>query len=145
MKQCYEAFTSGQSPELPGLPVQYAEYAQWQREYLSGDVLSDEVRYWKEKLAGAPTILDLPTDHRRPSTPSWQGAAEHLVFDRDKFAKLKAFANQEGSTLFMESMTAFQGWLWSYTMQKSIPVGPPTAGRSLLVAENLIDFFVHTL
>ncbi len=145
LTKCYEAFTTGQSPELPGLPVQYAEYAQWQREYLSGGVLSDEVRYWKEKLAGAPTVLDLPTDHRRPSTPSWHGAAEHLVFDRDKFAKLKAFANQEGSTLFMVSMAAFQGWLWRYTMQNSILVGTPTAGRSLIEVENLIGFFVNTL
>ncbi len=145
LRQCYEAFSKGQAPELPRLPLQYAEYSQWQREYLSGEVLADEVRYWKEKLAGAPTILDLPTDHRRPSTHSWHGAAEVLVFDRNTLAKLKAFAQEEGGTPFMVSMAAFQAWLWRYTTQNSILVGTPIAARSQVEIENLIGFFVNTL
>jgi len=145
LTKCYEAFAQGQAPELSELPVQYAEYAQWQREYLSGDVLADEVRYWKEKLAGAPTILDLPTDHRRPSAHSWHGAAEYLAFDRTTLAKLRALTQQEGGTLFMVCMAAFQAWLWRYTMQNSILVGTPTAARSQFEIENLIGFFVNTL
>jgi amino acid adenylation domain-containing protein len=145
LTKCYEAFATGQAPELPGLPVQYAEYAQWQREHLSGDTLAEEVRHWKEKLAGATTILDLPTDRRRPSTHSWHGATERLVFDRNILAKLRSLAQDEGGTLFMVSMAAFQAWLWRYSMQSSVLVGTPTAARSRVEIENLIGFFVNTL
>ena len=145
LTKCYEAYSKGQDPELPTLPVQYAEYAQWQRGYLSGSVLADEVQYWKEKLAGAPTIIDLPTDHRRPPTHSWHGAIEEVVFERDTLSRLKRFAQKESSTLFMVSMAAFQAWLWRYTLQNSILVGTPTAARSQVEIENLIGFFVNTL
>jgi amino acid adenylation domain-containing protein len=145
LTKCYEAFATGRTPELPALPVQYSEYAQWQREYLSGDVLAEEVRFWKEKLAGAPTILDLPADRRRPSSHSWHGAAEYLVFDRSTLGKLKALAQEEGGTPFMVSMAAFQAWLWRYTMQNSLLLGTPTATRSQVEIENLIGFFVNTL
>jgi amino acid adenylation domain-containing protein len=145
LTKCYEAFSRGQTPELSALPVQYAEYAQWQREYLSGSVLADEVRFWKEKLAGAPTIIDLPTDHRRPSTHSWRGSTEEIVFDPTTLSRLKALAQKEGSTLFMVSMAAFEAWLWRYTMQNSMLIGTPTAARSQVEIENLIGFFVNTL
>jgi NRPS condensation-like uncharacterized protein len=72
LTKCYEAFSKGELPELPELTLQYGEYAQWQRKYLSGDVLSEEVGFWKESLAGAQTILDFPADRRRPSTHSWR-------------------------------------------------------------------------
>jgi amino acid adenylation domain-containing protein len=145
LTKCYEAFTTGRVPDLPELTVQYSEYAQWQREYLSGDVLSEEVQYWKEKLAGAQTVLDLPADRRRPTTHSWSGATEELVFDKSTLIKLKALAQSQGATLFMVSMAAFQAWLWRYTQQKSILVGTPTAARSQFEIENLIGFFVNTL
>jgi amino acid adenylation domain-containing protein len=145
LTKCYEAFAQGLSPELAELPVQYPEYAQWQREYLSGGVLADEVRFWKEKLAGAPTILDLPTDYRRPTTHSWPGAVENVAFDRNTLGRLKAFAQEESGTLFMVSMAAFQAWLWRYTMQNSILVGTPTAARGQVEIENLIGFFANTL
>jgi amino acid adenylation domain-containing protein len=145
LTECYEAFANGQVPDLPDLTVQYPEYAQWQREHLSGDVLSEEVRYWKDTLVGAQTILDLPADRRRPSTHSWSGATEELVFDRGTLTKLKAFAQNEGGTLFMVSMAAFQSWLSRYAQQKSILVGTPTAARSQVDLENLIGFFVNTL
>lgn len=145
LTKCYEAFATGQTPSLTELAVQYSEYAQWQREYLSGEVLSQEVQYWKEKLAGAQTVLDLPTDRRHPATQSWRGATEELVFDRETLNKLKAFAQAEGATLFMVSMAVFQAWLWRYTQQKSILVGTPTAARGQVEVENLIGFFVNTL
>jgi amino acid adenylation domain-containing protein len=145
LTKCYEAFIKGQTPELPPLPVQYSEYSQWQREYLSGDILDAEVRYWKQKLAGAPTILELPADHRRPSSHSWNGSTEELIFDRHTLDRLKALAQEEGSTLFMVCMAAFQAWLWRYTMQSSILVGTPIASRSQVEIENLIGFFANTL
>jgi amino acid adenylation domain-containing protein len=145
LTKCYEAFATGRNPDLPELGVQYGEYAQWQTEHLSADLLAEEVRYWKEKLAGAQAILDFPTDRRRPSTHSWRGATEELIFPRSTLASIKALAQNQGTTLFMVSMAAFQAWLWRYTQQKSILVGTPAAGRGQVEIENLIGFFVNTL
>jgi amino acid adenylation domain-containing protein len=145
LTKCYEAFTENREPELQALPIQYSEYAQWQREYLSGDVLARQVTYWKEKLSGAPTVLDLPTDHPRPKQHSWEGATEELIFDNQVLTALKDLAQTEGATLFMVSMAAFQALLWRYTGQSSILIGAPTAARDQLEIEHLIGFFVNTL
>src|SRR6202158_5559227 len=145
LAHCYEAYASGREPELPELPIQYVEYAQWQREYITGEVLAKQVQYWKNKLAGAQTILDLPTDRPRPTTHSWHGATEELIFESQVRAALKEFAQTEGATLFMVSMAAFQALLWRYTSQDSILVGTPTAARSQIEIENLVGFFVNTL
>jgi len=145
LAHCYEAYASGREPELPELPIQYAEYAQWQREYIAGEVLAKQVQYWKNKLAGAQTILDLPTDRPRPTTHSWHGATEELIFESQVRGALKEFAQSEGATLFMASMAAFQALLWRYTSQDSILVGTPTAARSQIEIENLVGFFVNTL
>jgi amino acid adenylation domain-containing protein len=143
--RCYEAITNGQEAKLPELPLQYPEYAQWQREYMTGDVLAKQVGYWKSKLAGAQTILDLPTDHPRPTTHSWHGAVEELILDSNLLTELKTFAQSEGGTLFMVALAAFQALLRRYTMQDSILVGTPIAGRNELEIENLIGLFVNTL
>jgi amino acid adenylation domain-containing protein len=143
--KCYEALAEGQSPDLPALPVQYGEYSQWQHDYLQGDVLAQEVGYWKKKLAGAQTILELPTDRRRPANHSWSGATQELIFDSDTLEKLKSFSRTQGATLFMTSMALFQAWLWRYTKQTSILVGTPTASRNHVEIEKLIGFFVNTL
>src|ERR1700694_3305846 len=145
LAHCYEAYASGREPELPELPIQYVEYAQWQREYITGEVLAKQVKYWKNKLAGAQTILDLPTDRPRPTTHSWHGATEELIFESQARAALKEFAQTEGATLFMVSMAAFQALLWRYTSQDSILIGTPTAARSQIEIENLVGFFVNTL
>ena len=145
LAHCYEAYASGREPQLPELPIQYVEYAQWQREYITGEVLAKQVEYWKNKLAGAQTILDLPTDRPRPTTHSWHGATEELIFESQVRAALKEFAQSEGATLFMVSMAAFQALLWRYTSQDSILVGTPTAARSQIEIENLVGFFVNTL
>jgi amino acid adenylation domain-containing protein len=142
---CYEAIANGQDANLPELPLQYSEYAQWQREYMSGDSLASQVRYWKNKLAGAQTILDLPTDRPRPSSHSWHGATEELMLKSNVLGELKAFVQNEGGTLFMVALAAFQALLWRYTMQDSILVGTPIAGRNELEIENLIGLFVNTL
>src|SRR5580658_3987914 len=140
-----EAFVKGEEPQLPELPLQYAEYAQWQRESISGEILAKQVAYWKNKLTGAQTILDLPADHPRPLIHSWHGATEELILDSRVLAELKQLAQQEGATLFMVSMAVFQALLWRYTGQDSILVGTPTAARSQVEIENLIGFFVNTL
>src|SRR6202521_416107 len=145
LAHCYEVFASGREPQLPELPIQYVEYAQWQREYIAGEVLAKQVKYWKNKLAGAQTILDLPTDRPRPTTHSWHGATEELIFDNQILTALKEYAQAEGATLFMVSMAAFQALLWRYTGQSSILVGTPTAARHQLEIENLVGFFVNTL
>ena len=145
LAHCYEAYASGREPQLPELPIQYVEYAQWQREYITGELLAKQVKYWKNKLAGAQTILDLPADRPRPTTHSWHGATEELIFESQDRAALKEFAQTEGATLFMVSMAAFQALLWRYTGQDSILVGAPTAARSQIEIENLVGFFVNTL
>src|ERR1700730_1456695 len=142
---CYEAFSRGEEVNLPSLPLQYAEYAQLQREYLSGEMLEKQIDYWKGKLAGAQTILDLPTDRPRPTGHSWHGANEELRFDSSVLAELKALAKNEGGTLFMVALAAFQALLRRYTMQESILVGTPIAARNELEIENVIGLFVNTL
>ena len=141
----YAALTKNEKPKLPELTLQYAEYAQWQREYMSGDLLKGEIEHWKRKLGGAQTVLDLPTDHPRPSSYSWHGATEEISLNGSILAKLKALAQAESSTLFMLTMAAFQALLWRYTNQESILIGTPIAGRSEIEIENMIGLFVNTL
>jgi amino acid adenylation domain-containing protein len=143
--KCYAALTAGDTPKLPELPLRYTDYAQWQREYMSGDVLSREVEYWKRKLAGAQTLLDLPTDHPSPAISSWHGLTEQFSMDGPILAKLKALAQVESSTLFMIAMAAFQSLLWRYTRQESILIGTPVAGRNDVEIEDMIGLFVNTL
>src|ERR1700693_1601812 len=143
--KCYAALVKNETPELPDLPLRYAEYAQWQREYMSGDVLTNEIEHWKRKLAGAQTLLDLPTDHPRPTGHSWHGATEGISLDAILLAKLKALAQTERCTLFMIAMASFQALLWRYTNQESILIGTPIAGRSEIEVENMIGLFVNTL
>lgn len=143
--RCYEAITKNETPELPELPLQYTEYAQWQREYMSGGLLTSEIEHWKRKLAGAQTLLDLPLDHPRPPTTSWHGSNEEFALPGATLAKLKALAQAESSTLFMVAMAAFQSLLWRYTNQESILIGTPIAGRNDVEIENMIGLFVNTL
>src|SRR6202140_2678852 len=141
----YAAITKNETPDLPDLPLQYTEYAQWQREYMSGEVLTAEIDFWKRKLAGAQTLLDLPIDHPRPATTSWHGATEGLSVPVATLAKMKALAQAENSTLFMVAMAAFQSLLWRYSNQESILIGTPIAGRNDVDLENMIGLFVNTL
>ena len=143
--KCYAALVNNETPELPELPLRYAEYAQWQREYMSGDVLRNEIEHWRGKLAGAQTLLDLPTDHPRPTGHSWHGSTEGISLDAILLAKLKALAQTERCTLFMIAMASFQALLWRYTNQESILIGTPIAGRSEIEVENMIGLFVNTL
>ena len=141
----YAAFLKNTEPELPELPIQYTEYAQWQRESMSGEALQKEIEHWRKTLAGAQTLLDLPTDHSRPAMQTWHGSRKEITFTAATLAKLKALAQKESATLFMVTMAAFQALLRRYTQQESILVGTPIAARNHVEIEELVGLFVNTL
>jgi amino acid adenylation domain-containing protein len=145
LTRSYAALLRGKDPDLPELPIQYADYADWQREYMDGEELTRQVEHWKSKLAGAQSVMDLPLDRPRPTVANGRGATEEISFDRATLAKLKAVAQSESSTPFMVAMAAFQALLWRYTNQESILVGTPVAARSEVELENLVGLFVNTL
>ena len=142
---CYAAFVRNETPAFPELPIQYADYAKWQHERVKGEVLTRQIQYWKERLASAQPVLDLPIDHPRPSIAGWHGATEEISLDSATLVKLKSLAQVENSTLFIVSMAAFQALLWRYTSQESILVGTPVAARNEIEFENMIGLFVNTL
>ncbi|MFP2902355.1 amino acid adenylation domain-containing protein, partial [Corallococcus sp. 4LFB] len=141
----YAATVAGQPLTLPPLPVQYADYAVWQREWLQGDVLQAQLDYWRHQLAGAPDALELPTD--RPRTPGSRqpGASFHLSLPRKLAQDVTALCQQEGATLFMGLLAGFQAVLSRWASQDDVSVGAPIAGRTREETEGLIGFFVNTL
>ncbi|HET7483366.1 MAG TPA: condensation domain-containing protein, partial [Actinomycetota bacterium] len=141
----YNAFVSGRDRELPDLPIQYADFAAWQKEYLSGDRLAREVEYWRDRLAGAPALLELPADRPRPPIQTFDGAA--VTFDVSKATTdgLRAIASERSATLFMVLLAAFDVLLLRYTGRDDLTVATPVAGRTRSETEELIGFFVNTL
>ena len=140
----YEAFRRGEDNPLKPLPVQYADYALWQRERLEGEELERQLAYWKSQLADAPALA-LPTDLPRPLQPSFAGARHSLVLPPEIAARLKELSRQENATLFMTLLAAFQLLLCRYSGQEDISVGIPAANRNHLELEELIGFFLDTL
>ncbi|HEX3130157.1 MAG TPA: amino acid adenylation domain-containing protein [Thermoanaerobaculia bacterium] len=130
-----------QSESLPPLPVQYADFAVWQREWLDGDVLAAHISYWKERLRGARTVLDLPTDRPRPPVQTFRGTARAVSLPID----LSHLAREHGVTLYMALLAAWQTLLYRYTQQEDLLVGSPVAGRGRRELENLIGLFVNTV
>ncbi|HBZ82358.1 non-ribosomal peptide synthase/polyketide synthase [Brevibacillus parabrevis] len=141
----YEAYSKGEVPQLAPMPIQYADFAAWQREWLEGEVLEQQVAYWKEKLGGAEPLLALPTDRPRPALQSYEGATYTTSFSHDLLAKLKKLSKEANTTLFMTLLAAFQTLLYRYSGQEDIVVGSPVAGRNRQETEKLIGFFVNTL
>jgi amino acid adenylation domain-containing protein len=141
----YEAFAGGQSFTLPELPVQYIDFAAWQREWLQGEVLDKQLSYWKEKLAGAPSLLELPTDRPRPPTQSFRGVRQPVVIPEALTESLRELGESENATLFMTLLAAFEVLLFRHAGQDDIVVGVPIKGRNKPELENLIGFFVNTL
>lgn len=133
------------NPDLPALPVQYADFAVWQRNIIQGPLLETQTQYWREALKGAPALLELPTDRPRPATPSGQGARQPIRIPKEIAQPLKALCEQENCTLFMGLLAAFQALLARYTNRQDIIVGSPAAGRTRAELEPLIGFFVNTL
>jgi condensation domain-containing protein len=141
----YEAFRRGEPSPLGELPVQYADYAVWQREWLSGEVLEEQLDYWRRQLAGAPPALGLPTDRPRPQVATYHGAVEKFELSAELSESLKKLGRSEGATPFMTLLAAFYALLYRYSGQEEIVVGSPVAGRTRAETEGLIGFFVNTL
>ena len=141
----YAAFTAGRPAPLADLPIQYADYAVWQRDWLRGERLDEQLAYWRRQLAGAPPVLELPTDRARPPVQSFGGAQVVFRLSEQLSQELNALCRREGVTLFMLLLAAFQTLLYRYTNQPDIVVGTPIAGRSRRELEGLIGFFINTL
>ncbi|HVT17886.1 MAG TPA: non-ribosomal peptide synthase/polyketide synthase [Thermoanaerobaculia bacterium] len=141
----YDAAAAGLPPSLPGLPIQYADFAWWQRQWLSGEVRAAEVVYWQRKLAGAPAVLELPFDRPRPAVRSRRGTVADLPLPAELYTSLLALARREGVTLFMVLLAALQALLARVSGEEDLSVGTPISGRSRLETERLIGFFVNTL
>jgi len=141
----YSALARGVSPSLSQLPIQYADYAVWQREWLRGENLSRELEYWKEELEGVPPILSLPADRPRPAVSKHIGGAEEFSISEEVVADLRALGRQQGATLYMTLLAGFQALLYRYTGQTDFVVGSPIAGRSRPELEGLIGFLVNTI
>ena len=134
-----------QGNTLPELAIQYSDFAVWQRQYLSDQVLETQLSYWKQQLEGMPTTLELPIDRQRPATQTTNGKTRRFVLPVSLANKLKTLSQQQGLTLFMTLLGAFKILLHRYTNQDDIVVGSPIAGRNQSELEDLIGFFVNTL
>lgn len=141
----YQAFIQGQPSPLAELPVQYADYAIWQREWLAGRVLDEHLTYWRTKLSDGLQTLQLPIDRPRPAVQTNKGANENFTIPRGIAKKLKDFSQQNEVTLFMTMQAAFKVLLFRYTGQTDFAVGTPVANRNLTEIEDVIGFFVNTL
>ncbi len=140
----YKAYALGEPSPLEENPIQYADYAIWQREWLQGDVLESQLSYWKKQLDGIP-ILNLPTDRSRPIRQSFLGARVQITLPQSLTARINELSNQCGVTPFMTLLAAFQLLLYRYCGQEDVVVGSPIANRSRAEIESLIGFFVNTL
>jgi hypothetical protein len=141
----YQAYQEGQESPLEELTVQYADYAVWQREWLAGEVLEGQLDYWRRQLAGAPAVLELPTDRPRPRVQSYQGATSEFRLSAELTAGLKELSRRSGVTLFMTLLAGFEVLLWRLSGQEDICVGTAVANRTRRETEGLIGFFVNTL
>ncbi|MPY46906.1 AMP-binding protein, partial [Streptomyces phyllanthi] len=140
----YEAFRTGEPDPLPPLPVQYADFAAWQRAWLTGEVLDRQLAYWRERLAGAP-LLELPTDRPRPPTRSSTGAVAEFRVPARTGESLRAMAQDNGATVFMTLLAALSVVLGRHAGLEDVVVGTPVANRNRVETEDLIGFFVNTL
>src|SRR6185436_20317096 len=135
----------GEPDPLPPLPVQYADYAAWQRMWVDGEVLREQAEYWKAALSGAPELLELPTDRPRPARQDHAGAALGIDLDEELTAGLGALSQRHGTTLFMTLLAGWAAVLGRLSGQHDVVVGTPSANRGRTEIEGLIGFFVNTL
>ena len=141
----YAAAAAGETAHLPPLPVQYGDYAVWQRARLAGPALDDQLAWWKERLAGAPPVLDLPTDRPRAAGLSDRAGAVFLNIGPATLAALRELARRQNATLFMVMLAAWQAVLGRFSGQADVVVGTPHGGRERVELEGLIGFFANTL
>ncbi|WP_434482180.1 amino acid adenylation domain-containing protein, partial [Pseudomonas putida] len=142
--QCYEALRTGKPLALPVLPIQYADYAIWQRDWMEAGELERQLGYWQQQLGNTHAVLELPADYPRPAVQSHAGANLSLELDAALAQRLKQLAQQQGTTLFMVLLASFQALLYRYSGQVDIRVGVPIANRNRSEIERLIGFFVNT-
>ncbi len=141
----YQAFSHGQRDPLPPLPIQYGDFAVWQRLWLSGEVLHRQSSYWQQALAGAPALLTLPTDRPRPAQQDYAGSSVEVRLNERLTAGLKALSQRHGTTLYMTLMTAWASLLARLSGQTEVVIGSPVANRTRSEVEGLIGLFVNTL
>ena len=141
----YRSFITGIPLSLVSLPIQYADFAVWQRQWLQGETLDAQLSYWKKKLAGAPPSIELPTDRPRPPIQTSHGRTQRGILPTHLYEAIKILGQRESTTLFMTLLAAFNVLLFRYTHQKDILIGTPIAGRTRIETEPLIGFFVNTL
>ncbi|MCP4989137.1 MAG: AMP-binding protein, partial [Colwellia sp.] len=143
--EVYEALASGRAPQLPALPIQYADYAAWQREWLEGEVLAEQLGYWREQLAGLAPVLELPLDRPRPAMQTFRGRSRSVSLPADLVSGVESLARRHGATSYMALMAGLKALLTRVTGQTDVCVGTYIANRHRPGVENLIGFFVNTL
>lgn len=141
----YMAFSTGAASPLPELPIQYADFAHWQQQWLTGEVLDTQLSYWQKQLEGAPAEINLPADYQRPAARTYRGARYSMALPADLAQSLRDLSQQEGVTLFMTLLAAFQILLAKYTGQKDIVVGSDIANRNVSATQEMIGFFVNQI
>lgn len=142
--RCYDAFDAGAQPQLAPLPIQYSDYALWQRRWLDAGEQARQLDYWQAQLGSEHPVLELPTDHPRPAMPSYRGTRYEFAVDAQLAEQLRATAQKHNITLFMLLLGAFNALLHRYTGQTDIRIGAPIANRNRAEIEGLIGFFVNT-
>ncbi|HEV2472154.1 MAG TPA: amino acid adenylation domain-containing protein [Chthonomonadales bacterium] len=145
LEELYTAFCEGRPTNLAPLPIQYADFACWQRKWLTGNVLDEQLGYWRKRLEGMPAALELPADRPRPAIQSGKGARRNTVYSKILGDGLKQLSMQEGCTLFMTLLTAFHILLSRYSGQTDIVIGTPVSGRTRTEIEGLIGYFSNSL
>ena len=145
LAELYRAFSQGQPSPYSDLPLQYVDFAQWQRDWLQGEVLDAQIAYWKKQLDGTLPVLQLPTDRPRPANQNYRGTHETFLVPTPLYNALKTVGEKEGVTLFMLVLAAFNTLLYRYSGQDDIIVGSPIAGRNQVETEKIIGFFLNTL
>jgi amino acid adenylation domain-containing protein len=141
----YQAFATGQPSPLPELPIQFADYAVWQRERMNGDEYKRDLDYWQRQLAGAPFILDFPTDFPRPPIQNFRGARVYVGYPKSLLDGLKELSRREGVTMFMSLMAAFKTLIYRYTDQQDILISTPIGTRLRPETENLVGYLLNLL
>ena len=143
--ELYRTSSANEAPSLAPLPIQFADFALWQRQQLQGEALETQIAFWRRYLEGAPDSVALPTDRTRPPLPSYRGAMHTVCLPEGLTGELKALGRRENVTLFMTLLAAFKVLLARYSGQDDLVVGSPIAGRNRVDLEGLIGFFVNTL
>jgi amino acid adenylation domain-containing protein len=145
LSELYRAYRSGEAAELPELPIQYADYAAWQQRWMSGELLGRQAEYWKRTLAGAPVLLEVPTDRTRPAVQDYAGGSVGIELYEGLTAELKALSRRQGTTLYMTLLAGWAALLGRLSGQDEVVIGTPVANRTRMEIEPLIGFFVNTL